>query len=644
MLEAESTLVEQYGDLARLAYIVLPPDLGRHRRVLVAHSVVQRSLPSARPVRARHRVPSPRDENHRGDIPEPSLLVEVLRGALAHGRRPSLWPARLAPPRTLVPRFPLVLGLRLFPRSGGADDLALAQGLSDMSEAGRAAFLLRSVYCLSDDTALDLLTSAGVDDAASALRAASALEAIAGDTPARLLTSQEFDACALQASPTDLLRRRQRVRLGAAVAALILIVGAAVVATLPEEAPPEPVPPTVAADPARLTHAPAELWDNTSRIDFTAWPARGSRVKDKNLLGRALSVWARPPTGTHVSPAPATSVAAPSDSPQLLYAGDVSDRAVVLLYDGQRLARYSESLSSAGHAALTVARVDDADVTTAAAVALGTVDGGARYLIAPWITEVQIRDLSRPDVLAHPLRVGKDGVTETVPTWSAAGDCDSRPALQLRSSDRIAEHHAFLLAGLGDLTPVHLTYTPLPGHGSPPAREPREATGTAALLAWAHQACGLGSLRDTGARAVNAWDFAEQDLPDGGGHALWTCARTDTWQGSGNVTVTLRTAQDATDAPADVVARARSTAACSRFGQHIVAFTGWRSPKSRWYALVAGSRAVTGITISGDITASKAGRTLALPADGRPRIKVSARLATGGRLTGIGPPIRSARP
>ncbi|MFE5178725.1 hypothetical protein [Streptomyces sp. NPDC056634] len=223
--------------------------------------------------------------------------------------------------------------------------------------------------------------------------------------------------------------------------------------------------------------------DNTSRIDLTAWPARGSRVKDESLLGRALSVWARPPTGTRVSQAPATSLAAPSDSPQLLYAGNVSDRAVVLLYDGQRLARYSESLSRAGHAAHGVARADDADVTTAAAVALGTVDGGARYLIAPWITEVQTLDLSRPDLLAHPLRVGKDGVTEAVPTWSVASGCASRPALRLRSSDRIAEHHAFLLAGLGDLMPVHLTCTPLPGHGSPPARRPREATGTAGLMA-----------------------------------------------------------------------------------------------------------------------------------------------------------------
>ncbi|MFF2164565.1 hypothetical protein ACFVWP_28275 [Streptomyces sp. NPDC058175] len=111
------------------------------------------------------------------------------------------------------------------------------------------------------------------------------------------------------------------------------------------------------------------------------------------------------------------------------------------------------------------------------------MDGGARYLIAPWITEVQTLDLSRPDLLAHPLRVGRDGVTEAVPTWSVASGCASRPALRLRSSDRIAEHHAFLLAGLGDLMPVHLTCTPLPGHGSPPARRPRQPAGPPATAA-----------------------------------------------------------------------------------------------------------------------------------------------------------------
>ncbi|MER7975094.1 hypothetical protein ABTX35_39840, partial [Streptomyces sp. NPDC096080] len=55
VLEAETVLVEQYGDLVRLAHLVLPATLGRHRRVLVAHSLVQRTLPR---IRSAHPVPS----------------------------------------------------------------------------------------------------------------------------------------------------------------------------------------------------------------------------------------------------------------------------------------------------------------------------------------------------------------------------------------------------------------------------------------------------------------------------------------------------------------------------------------------------------------------------------------------------------
>lgn len=45
--QAEAALVEHYPRLVRLAYVVLPPALGRHRRVLAAHAVVQRALPAA---------------------------------------------------------------------------------------------------------------------------------------------------------------------------------------------------------------------------------------------------------------------------------------------------------------------------------------------------------------------------------------------------------------------------------------------------------------------------------------------------------------------------------------------------------------------------------------------------------------------
>ncbi|WP_427924963.1 hypothetical protein [Streptomyces sp. cg40] len=637
--ETESVLVEQYGDLVRLAHLVLPASLGRHRRVLVAHALVQRALRRAGTARSAPAVPTPRGESGAGDSVERRLLVEVLRAALAHGRRPRMWPARLVPPGVLRPRLPLVLGLRLFPRSGGADELALAQRLSAAPAAARAAFLLRTVHGLPLDAVQDLLESADAPDPAAALRTAALLEESSRRSPAALLASQEFDACALQAGPTDLLRRTRRTRLllGAAAIGLLTVVTLAVTGdgTVHRPAPGTPAAHSMPRT-ADLVRTAAGVWDNTSRVDFTAWPTRGSRAHDQDLLDRALSAWTHPRSGTRLHLAPATTAVPPATAPQLLYAGDVGDREVVLFYDGQRLARYSETRSPARDAELSVARVDDADVTTAAAVTLTRAGGTARYLLAPWVAEAGTRDLLRPDVLAHALHVSKDGVTDPVPTVPATASCESRPVLQLRSSPRVAEHHAFLLAPLGDLSPVHLTYTPLPGHGSPPARQPREATGPQALLAWAHQACALPSLRDTGVRAVNNWDFAEQDLPDGGGHAVWTCARADTWRGPGDVTVSFRTSGYAPAVPARTVARARATAACSRFGQHVVAASGWRSPKGHWYALAAGSRAVISLSVSGDVTATKQSRTLAVPASRNPRITVRARLATGEDLDAVG--------
>ncbi|NEB86652.1 hypothetical protein G3I43_21090, partial [Streptomyces anulatus] len=122
------------------------------------------------------------------------------------------------------------------------------------------------------------------------------------------------------------------------------------------------------------------------------------------------------------------------------------------------------------------------------------------------------------------------------PRPAANGTCGSWPVLQLRSSGRIVEKHAFLVTDLGDLAPAHLTYTPKPGRGAP-ARQPREATGGEALLAWARTACSLRTLSGFGVRAVNNWAFAEQKLPEGGASAGWLCTRADTWRGPGRVLV-----------------------------------------------------------------------------------------------------------
>ncbi|MFD4510387.1 hypothetical protein [Streptomyces sp. NPDC058457] len=177
--------------------------------MVVTHSLVQRALTGALPG-AGTAVPPPRKQRPGGAPVAQALLVAVVRGALSYDRGPR---RRLIP---LLPRLPLVVGLRLFPRSGGSDELTLALRLSGVTAADRAAFLLRTMHGLSDEAVRGVLTAAGARHPDAALRTADTLGESAGPSAARLLASPELNACALQASPTVLLRRRRRVRLGLA--------------------------------------------------------------------------------------------------------------------------------------------------------------------------------------------------------------------------------------------------------------------------------------------------------------------------------------------------------------------------------------------------------------------------------------------
>ncbi|MGW6394503.1 hypothetical protein ACWFR1_29270 [Streptomyces sp. NPDC055103] len=171
--QAEAALVERYPRLVRIAYLVLPPTLGRNRRVLTAHALVQRSLPRRRvPGPA---VPGPRRTEDAVDPGYAYVRGEVLRQALVAGlplRRRAL-PRRAQFP----PLLPQVWGLRVFPRVGGADELALDQRLSTLSGPGRAAYVLRGLERQGDPEVLRVLAAAGVDDPSAALAEADALDA-----------------------------------------------------------------------------------------------------------------------------------------------------------------------------------------------------------------------------------------------------------------------------------------------------------------------------------------------------------------------------------------------------------------------------------------------------------------------------------
>ncbi|CAM5629335.1 hypothetical protein SAVIM338S_05992 [Streptomyces avidinii] len=728
MEQAEAVLVEQYPQLVRLAYVTLPDSLGRHARVLLAHKAVQRALPRG----GRAAAGPPAGPDSPGG-PLAAVRVRVLRASLAPAGRLRAAAAALGWP----PVPPFVWGLRLWPPAGGIDEAARALGAA--AGPVRAAFVLHRLDGLPEEAVARLLGAAGVADPADAVREAAAAWAewaggadraggagaagagagagrgpvgdvgagrvagvagaagvtgvaaaagaasastageSAGEALLRALRSPEFDAAVVSTRPTDLLRRRRRAR-AAWTAAVALALAAGILAA--DGSPPGPgtVPlagsAAAAADPARLVRVPAEAWADTARVDFTAWPARGDRTADRGLLARALSTWSARPRGVAVTAAPGTATDPPGHAPQLLYAGDLAGRAVVLLLDGDRVVRYAEATAAATAAEaeaaaaggprgreLAFARTDEAGVTTAAALTLtrtggdggsdgvGGADGGggsdggskgggagarARYLLAPWIAKAATRDLLRTADEAAPLAVSADGVTaETaVPRTDAAGACAAWPVLELTSSARIVEKHAFLLADLGALTPVHLTYTPLPdGPGAVAARQPREATGPAARAAWAPVACRLREFSGGAVRAVNIWDFAGTELPDGAGRAVWSCTRASGWAGPGDVLVQLR---PAAGSPQDV-ARARATAACGRFGQHLLAGTRWRSPAGRWYLLAAGSREVAGITATGAVRAEAAGRALAVPVAGPqgPAVSLTGRLASGAAITAI---------
>ncbi|MET9851697.1 hypothetical protein ABZY57_01890 [Streptomyces sp. NPDC006450] len=676
--QAEAVLVEHYPQLVRLAYVTLPVTLGRHTRVLLAHKAVQRALPRG----GRGSTQAPAGPDGPGG-PLTQVRVRVLRASLAPSGRARLAVAGLGWP----PVPPFVWGLRLWPPAGGIDEPARALGAAPGPV--RAAFVLHGMDGLPEEAVARLLGQAGVADPADAVREAlaawrewapgqgrgsgpqaphawgssgTASRARVGDVPGETLLRGPggvgFDAAVVSARPTDLLRRRRRTRAGwTAAAALALAAGILAADGSPPrlEATPLAGPALAGAlDPARLVRVPAETWADTARVDFTAWPARGARTADRGLLARALAAWAVRPRDVAVTAAPGTATDPPPRTPQLLYAGDVAGRAVVLLLDGDRVVRYGEPPNGTDGRdgpdgppgrELAFARTDEANVTTAAALALsrtpanGSTDGGrARYLLAPWIAGAGTRDLLRTGEGAKPLAVSADGVTEetAVPRTDGAGDgaCAAWPVLELTSSARIVEKHAFVLADLGALTPVHLTYTPLPdGPAAVAARQPREATGPAARAAWAPVACRLREYRAGGVRAVNVWDFAGSDLPDGAGRAVWTCTRASGWAGPGDVLVQLRLPAG----PPQDVARSRGTAACGRFGQHLLAGTRWRSPAGRWSPRAAGSREVVGITAAGAVRAEAAGRTLTVPVagpQGSPAT-LTGRLASGARITAI---------
>ncbi|MEU0252574.1 hypothetical protein ABZ299_08695 [Streptomyces sp. NPDC006184] len=614
--QAEAALVEHYARLVRLAYLVLPPGPGRSRRVLTAHALAQRALPRGR---KRPALIPAQPPDREGDPGYAYLRGRVLRAAL-EAARPRTGLPRLS---QLPPPLPLVWGLRLIPRSGGADALGLDQRLSALSAPARAAYVLRGLEDLSDPDVRELLEAAGVDDPGGALASANSVPAHPG-----LLSSPEFDPCALQARPTDLMRRRQHARAALAAAAALAVCG--VLVALPgggwgPDGAAAPVyaenPAAEAAlDPGRLTRVSPTAWRTAARTDFSAWPARGPLTGDQALLRRALAVWARPGETVHVSATPGTATGGPAGPPQLLYAGEVDNARVVLLYDGLRIARYAEPRDGTGGAALDFARVDGATGAGASALVLGRSDGNVRYLTAPWVRKAAQRDLTKPEAAAVPLTV-TDGVTAPLAGPALrSGSCTSWTVLQLTGPAGTQ-----VSSDLGELVPAHLT-AGRPGSAG-------EVTGAGPLRTWAPFACSLSAERSAGVRSVNAWAYAEQPLPDGSGAGAWVCTRAETWRGDG----TAALAQFGTPggAAGAVVAKGTDVPACGPRDPHVLAGVLWKSAGGHWYLLAAGSAGMSSVSATGGVTASARGPLLTARATQGVRADLAGTLADGRRITGL---------
>ncbi|MCL8010401.1 hypothetical protein [Streptomyces sp. AS02] len=618
---AEAALVEHYPRLVRLAYLVLPPSLGRNRRVVTAHSLTQRALPRGR---AAATPVIPAQSTGRESDPGYALLrLRVLRTALEADRplKRLAWPKR----SQLPPLLPQIWGLRLFPRSGGADELALDQRLSALSGPARAAYVLRGLEKLDDDDVCEVLDAAGVDYVDEALEEADTVPA-----QYALLDSPEFDPCSLQARPTDLMRRRQHMKAALAAGAALLVSGALL--GLPGEGwgPEGPAAPSyaqnpaaeAALDPAQLTRVPALAWQSSARTDFSVWPPRGDLAADSALLRRALAVWARPGETVQVSATPGTPAGGPPGAPQLLYAGTVDNARVVILYDGLRIARYAEPTDGTAGAALDFSRVDGASRAEASAVVLSRADGNVRYLLAPWVRKAAERDLLKSRTGAMDLTV-TDGVTTPMasPVTQQTGSCTSWNTLQLTDSTGTR-----LLTDLSELVPARLT-TGRPG-------AVKEAAGAAALRTWAPYSCWLGALRSAGVRTVNAWAYARQALPDGTGSAEWLCTRAETWRGGGERVLAQFRTPGATHAA--VAAKGQNVAACGARDPHVLAGVLWKAQTGDWYLLAAGARDTDSIRATGGVDGTSRGSLLTVRAEQGARAELKGTLDSGRSISGLG--------
>ncbi|NAS21593.1 hypothetical protein GT755_07835 [Herbidospora sp. NEAU-GS84] len=535
-IKGNSALARPYRDLVWLAYLTLPPDSGE-RRVLLAHRLAARAL-LRRP----------------GD-PEQARL-DVLKRVLK--RRP----------------YPLIgFGRRLevVPAVVRSDERAFTTALEELPPAARAAYALTRIEGLDAGEARRLLGAAGVAEPTIALALIDALDDEHGRLEDHRPAADPTLARIYGRGPSKVL-----ITLAAA-AGLLAVAG---------------VPHLLGLHDVRAaTSAPAlpevsrvspGTWRTTTTLDLHTWEPRGDLTDDDGLVTRAVRAWQGEVTAQPVSGA----LPSPPVAPQLLYAGRLDGTTVVLLRDSGRVARYAETGRSRSLEVFPEPRLK-ADGSTPLKLS------GGRYLVPPWVTEVSAATLSRLGAKWRPVALA-GGVTGPVPQVTA-GPCWRGPVLRLRAPG-VAHGMAYTMLDLGRLALANVT------HQAPPPAEinrmgPEEIdVSPGGFSAWAHLSCAL-PFPPVEAEAATAWEFWSGELPESA-RARWMCARFSNADGTSSVRAVLAVATPGRTVTIPTGSRA-GTWDCSRLKRHVVAATWWQAPSGQWYYLVAGSRDVARITVTG---------------------------------------------
>lgn len=552
---------QPYRDLVWLAYLSLPGAAGEDRRLVLAHRL------SASAVTGRARIDEVRLRK--------SLLRKVLRGRLMP------WSGRLA----RVEAVPAVT------RHG---DVEFTRRFDDLPAPARAAYALLRLEERPYDQVLEILTGAGVDDPGAALAAVADFEEQAG-----WMWRPAFDPTLVRIYGRPPVERRLRV---AAAAGLCLLASLVVLPQLDLERPGIAAAPSVASP--EILRAARDAWRAGTDLDLATWAPRGSLLRDKELVRRAMGAWE-------------------AGSAQLLFAGQVDDARVVLLRRPERVARYTETAKGPTLEVLPEPRVKP---DGASPLKLRTTAAGSRYLLPPWVREVSRTALAGRTPHWHKVEV-RDGVTAAVPLAGRPG-CWQGPVLRLRAPE-IAQGTPYTMIDFGRLSLAHTSYQP-----PPPAELNRNGpyeldTLPQAFSAWKHVGCAVerpeGEIQE-----ATAWEFWAGELPEGA-RGRWVCLRTSDAHGGSAVRGVLLATSGGRTTGTPTPAHA-GTWDCSRLRGDIVAGLWWKAPSGRRYYVAAGSRRVVAMSV-GEHDVS--GRHVAIAGSGIARPRLSAVNEAGQKVSAL---------